>query len=92
MVVEGDVMDVRLGRPDSQPEPEPNAPANANASSRSARSETHVEPKAEVSTSAGTDMEIGVDDRRVRFREEGDSPRHHLDAFSDRESMEEPRG
>ena len=27
MFVEGDVMDVRLGRPDSQAEPEPNAPA-----------------------------------------------------------------
>ena len=47
MVVRGDVMDVRLGRPDSQPEPE-----------------------AEASTSAGTDIEIGVNDRRVRFREE----------------------
>ena len=32
MVVEGDVMDVRLGRPDSQPEPEElNALANSNA-------------------------------------------------------------
>ena len=92
MVVEGDVMDVRLGRPDSQPEPELNAPANSNASSRSARSETHAEPEAEVSTSAGTDMEIGVSDRRVRFREERDSARHHLDASSDGESMEEPRG
>ena len=76
MVVEGHAMDVRLGRPDSQPEPEElNARANSNAS-----------------TSAGTDMEIGVGDRRVRFREERDSPRHHLDASSDRESMEEPRG
>ena len=85
MVVEGDVMDVRLGRPDSQPEPEElNAPANSNASSRSARSETHAEPEAEASTSAGTDMEIGVGHRRVRFREERDSPRHHLDASSDR--------
>ena len=92
MVVEGDVMDVRLGRPDSQPEPELNAPANSNASSRSARSETHAEPEAKVSTSAGTDMEIGVGDRRVRFREERDSQRHHLDASSERESMEEPRG
>ena len=93
MVVEGDVMDVRLGRPDSQPEPEQlNALANSNASSRSARSETHAEPEAEVSTSAGTDVVIGVGNRRVRFREERDSPRHHLDASSDRESMEEPRG
>ena len=50
MVVEGDVMDVRLGRPDSQPEPEElNAPANSNASSRSARSETHAEPEADIS-------------------------------------------
>ena len=55
MVVEGDVMDVRLGRPDSQPEPERNAPANSNAPSHSDRSETHAEPEAEV---------------RVRFREE----------------------
>ena len=31
MVVEGDVMDVRLGGPDSQLEPELNAPANSNA-------------------------------------------------------------
>ena len=50
MVVEGDVLDVRLGRPDSQLEPELNAPANSNASSRSARSETHAEPEAEAST------------------------------------------
>ena len=40
MVVEGDVMDVRLGRPDSQPEPELNAPANSKAPSHSDRSET----------------------------------------------------
>ena len=85
MVVEGDVMDVRLGRPDSQPEPERNAFANSNAPSHSDRSETHAEPQAEVSTSAGTDMEIGVNDRRVRFREERDRPRHHLDVSSDRE-------
>ena len=91
MVVEGDVMDVRLGRPGSQPEPEFNAPVNSNASSRSARSETHAEPEAEASTSTGTDMEIGVGDRRFRFRDERDSSRHHLDASSDRESMEEPR-
>ena len=58
MVVEGDVMDVRLGRPDSQPEPELNAPANSDATARSARSETHAESEAEASTSAGTDMEI----------------------------------
>ena len=84
IIVEGDVMDVRLGRPDSQPEPEElDAPANSNASSRSARSETHAEPEAEASTSAGTDMETGVSDRRVRFREERDSPRHHLDVSSD---------
>ena len=82
MVVEGDVMDVRLGRPDSLLEPELNAPANSNAPSPSARAETHAEPEAEASTSAGTDMKIGV----------GDSPRHHLDASSDGESMEEPRG
>ena len=70
MVVEGDVMDVRLGRPDPQPELELNAPANSHAPSHSDTSETHAEPEAEVSTSAGTDMEIGVNDRRVRFREE----------------------
>ena len=87
MVVEGDVMDVRLGRPDSQPEPELNAPATSDATSRSAKSETHAEPEAEASTSAGTDMETGVNDRRVRFREERGSPRHHLDASSDRGSM-----
>ena len=92
MVVEGDVVDVRLGRPDSQPEPELNAPANSNAPSHSDRSETHAEPEAEVSTSAGTDMEIGVSDRRVIFREERDPLRHHLDVSSDRELMEEPRG
>ena len=85
-------MDVRLGRPDSQPEPELYAPANTNAPSHSSRSETHAEPEAEASTSAGTDIEIGVNERRVRFREERDSPRHHLDTSSDRELMEEPRG
>ena len=90
--MEGDVMDVCLGRPDLQPEPELNVPANSNASSRSARSGTHAETEAEDSTSAGTDMEIGVGDRRVRFREEGESSRHHLDTSSNRESMEEPRG
>ena len=35
---------------------------------------------------------IGVSDRSVRFREERDSPRHHLDLSSDRELTEEPRG
>ena len=91
-VVEGDVMDVRLGRRDSQPEPELNAPANSDATSRSARPEAHAEPEAEVSTLAGTDMEIGAGDRRVPFREErADSPRHHLDASSDWEWMVEPR-
>ena len=93
MVVEGGVVDVRLGRADSQPEPEElNAPANSNAPSQSSRSETHAEPEAKTSTSAGTDMETGVNDRRVRFREDRDSPRHHLDASSDRELTEEPRG
>ena len=53
--------------------------------------ETHAEPEAEVSTPAGTDMEIGVSDRRVRFREERDPLRHHLDVSSDRELTEEPR-
>ena len=86
------IMDVCLGRPDSKLEPELNALANPNAPSHSSRSETHVEPEAEASTLAGTDIEIGVNDRRVRFREERDSPRHHLDASSDRESMVEPRG
>ena len=55
--------------------------ANFNATSRSAGSETHAEPKAEASTSAGTDMEIGVGDRRIRFREGGDSSRHCLGRF-----------
>ena len=92
MVVEGGVMDVCLGRPDSQPEPELNAPANSNAPSRSARSEAHAKPEAEVTASAGTDMEIEVGDRRVRFRGEGDSSRHQQDVSSDWESMEGPRG
>ena len=93
MVVEGDVMDVRLGRPDSQPEPELDAPVYSDATSRSTRSETHAEPEAEASTSASTDMEIVAGDRRVRFREErADPPRHHLDASSDQEAMVEPRG
>ena len=78
-------------RPDSQPEPELKAPANSNAPSHSDRSETHAEPEADVSTSAGTDMDIGVNDRRVRFPEERD-PRRHLDVSSDRELMEEPCG
>ena len=91
-VMESDVTDVRLGRPDLQLESELNVPANFNAPSHSARSGTHAEPEAEASTSAGTDMEIGVGDLRVRFREEGDSSRQHLDISSDRESMEEPRG
>ena len=51
-----------------------------------------MEPEAEVSTSIGTDMETGASDRRVRVREEGtNSPRRHLDAHLDRESMVEPR-
>ena len=79
-------MDVRFGRPDSQPEPELNALANSDATSRIARSETHAEPEAEASTSAGADMEIGVGDRRVRFREEGASWRRHLTRPSNRES------
>ena len=38
------------------------------------------------------DKEIGVGDRRVRFREEREIPRDiNLDASSDRELMEEPR-
>ena len=92
MVLEGDVTDARLGRPDSQPEPESNAPANFDATSRSVRSETYAEPEAEVSTSAGTDMKIEVGDRRFRFREDRGAPRHHLDASSDRESTVEWRG
>ena len=88
MVVEGDVMDVRLGRPDSQPELELNAPANSNAPSQSDRSEAHAALESETSTSVGTDMEIGVSDRRVRFREGRDPPRHHLDVSSDREERE----
>ena len=92
VVMEDDVMDVRLGGPDLQPELEHNALANSDAPSHSDRSETHAEPKAKVSTSAGTDMEIGVGDRRVRFREERDPPRDHLEVSSDRELMEEPRG
>ena len=76
-------------RTTSQEPEELNAPGNSNASSRSARSETHAEPEDETSTSAGTDME---NDRRVRFREEGDSPRHHVDVSSDRELIEESRG
>ena len=77
---------------DVQPEPELNAPANSNAPSHSDRSETHAEPEPEVSTSAATDMEIGVSDHRVRFREERDPPGRHLDVSSDRELTEEPRG
>ena len=71
MVVESDVMEARLAKPDSQPEPEElNAPAYSTAPSLSSRSETHAEREAEASTSAGTDMQTGVNDRRVRFREE----------------------
>ena len=50
MIVEGDVMDVRLGRPDSQPEPELNALANSNAPSqdqkltRSSRPRSRLQP------------------------------------------------
>ena len=92
-VVGGDVMDVRLGRPDSQPEPESNAPTTRNAASRSTRSETHAEPKAEVATSLGTDMEIESSDRRVRLREEATDPlRPTQDASTDQESTTEPCG
>ena len=91
-VIESDVMDVRLGRPDSQPEPESNVLADPDANPGSTRSETHPEPEAEVSTSIGTDMEIGARDHRVRTREENnDSPRHNPDASTDRESTAEPR-
>ena len=92
-VVEGGVMDIRLGRSDSQPEPEFNAPATPNAASRRTRSETDAEPEAEVATPIGTDMEIKSSDRRVRFGEDSiDPPRHTLDASTDWESMVEPRG
>ena len=55
-VMEGDVMDVRLGRPDTQPEPESNALTTHIAASLSC-SVTHAEPEAEVATSLG----IGFD-------------------------------
>ena len=71
-IVEGDTMDIRLGRRDSQPEPEFNA--NLDATSHSNRSETHAEPEAEVSTSIGTDMEIEASERTVRFQEEKRTP------------------
>ena len=90
-VVEGDVMDIRLGRPDSQPEPELNAPANSTPSQVTDQKLTGA--RSQYLDFSCTDMEIGAGDRRVRFREErADSPRHHLDASSDRESMVEPRG
>ena len=57
-VVESDVMDVRLGGPDSQPDLDSNVPADPDATSGSTRSETHADSEAEVSTSIGTDMEI----------------------------------
>ena len=90
MVVEDDVIDVRLGRPDSQREPElqiptPHSTVTDQKLTRSPRPRSRLQP--------GTDMEIGVNDRRVRFREERDPPRHHLGVSSDRElMMEEPRG
>ena len=71
-IVEGDTMDIRLGRRDSQSEPELNA--NLDATSRNNRSETHAEPEAEVSTSIGTDMEIEASERTVRFQEERRTP------------------
>ena len=71
-IVEGDTMDIRRGRRDSQREPEVNA--NLDATSRSNRSETHAEPEAEVSTSIGTDMEIEASERTVRFQEEKRTP------------------
>ena len=37
-------------------------------------------------------MEIGVNDRFVRFREGRNPPRHHLDVSSDQELTDEPRG
>ena len=67
-------MDVRLGRPDSQPEPESNAPVNPDATSGSTRSETHAEPEADVSTSIGTDMEIDARDRSSSSRREHRCP------------------
>ena len=72
-IVEGDTMDIRIGRRDSQREPEVNA--NLDATSRSNRSETHAEPEAEVSTSIGTDMEIEASERTVRFQEEKRTPK-----------------
>ena len=53
-VLEGDAMDIRLGRRESEPEPELNA--NPETISRSTRSETHAESETEVSTSIGTGM------------------------------------
>ena len=91
MVVEDNVMDVRVGSPDSQSCPVFNVSFNPDATLRSFRPETHAESDAEVSID--TDMETGVSDRRVLLREEDIvSPRYHLDAPSDRESMVESRG
>ena len=46
-VVEGDVMDVRLGRPDSQPEPELNAPPHAGFDFDPARHHLDASPEHE---------------------------------------------
>ena len=92
-VVEGYVTDVCVGRPDLQPKSELNVPSNSDFTLGSTRSETHAEPKAEVSTSTSTDMETGASDRRIRLREEStDSPRYHVDVPQDQESMVGPRG
>ena len=64
--MEVDVTDVRLGRPNSQPEPESNAPTFHSGASRSTRSETHAEREAEIATSLDAEMEIESSNRRVR--------------------------
>ena len=94
--MEDDVTDVRLGRPDSQPELESNAPTIHNAAARSTRSETHAEPETEMATSLEPDMEIETSDRspgRIRLREEATDPSSHRpDASTDRDPTTEPCG
>ena len=91
--MEGDVTDVRLGRPNSQPEPESNVPTFHNAASRSTRSETHAEREAEIATSLDAEMEIESSNRKVRRREEATDPsRHTPDASTDRDPTAEPCG
>ena len=71
MVVEGDAFDIRLGRPDSQPEPE----LNANATSRSTRSGTHSGSRPRSQRQSATQGSNSRREHRFQETQSGLTPR-----------------